>query len=90
MKDIVAPKVYLRTGAGLLVLLGLTWSISHIDLGPFNLIIALGIGMAKAFLIAVFFMDLRGSSPLVRLAALAGATWLLILLLLTLSDYLTR
>ncbi|CAN5255984.1 hypothetical protein BH24PSE2_BH24PSE2_08050 [soil metagenome] len=45
---------------------------------------------AEAGLIAVFFMELRGASALVRLAALAGLFWLMLLVGLTLNDFLTR
>jgi len=35
-------------------------------------------------------MDLRNSSPLTRLIAVAGVLWLVIMFLLTASDYVTR
>ncbi|HEX4652616.1 MAG TPA: cytochrome C oxidase subunit IV family protein [Candidatus Udaeobacter sp.] len=90
MQEIVQPKIYLRTCLALLGLLALTWTVGYVDLGPFNLIIALAIAMTKAILIALFFMHIRGSSPLLHFAAVAGVIWLLILISLTLSDYFTR
>lgn len=71
-------------------LLALTWTVGYVDLGAFNLVFALAISIGKALLVAFFFMHLKGSSPLLRLAATAGLIWLLILLSLTLSDYFTR
>lgn len=71
-------------------LLALTWTVGYVDLGAFNLVFALAISIGKALLVALFFMHLKGSSPLLRLAATAGLIWLLILLSLTLSDYFTR
>jgi cytochrome c oxidase subunit 4 len=74
----------------LLVLLALMWMIAYVDLEPFNLIVALAVAITKAIVIALFFMHIKGSSWLLRLAATAGVIWLLILLSLTLGDYITR
>ena len=90
MEEIVQPKVYLRTGVALLVLLGATWGIAYINLGPFNLIVALGVAITKTIIIALFFMHIKGSSRLLHLAAVAGLIWLLFLISLTLGDYYTR
>jgi cytochrome c oxidase subunit 4 len=91
MKErVVEPKIYFCTCIALLVLLALTWSIGYVDLGPFNLIVALAIAITKAIVIALFFMHIKGSARILRLAAVAGVMWLLILIALTLSDYTTR
>ena len=45
---------------------------------------------AKAIVIALFFMHIKGSSRLLRLAAVAGVIWLLFLISLTLGDYISR
>jgi cytochrome c oxidase subunit 4 len=84
------PKLYWKTCGALMVLLALTWSIGYIDLGSFNLVVAVAIAISKAILVALFFMHIKGSSRLLHLAATAGIVWLLILLSLTLTDYLTR
>ena len=90
MEKVVDPKTYVRTCLALLALLELTWAIAYVDLGPFNLIVALAVAMAKAIVIALFFMHIKGSPRLLHLAAVAGLMWLLILISLTLSDYFTR
>jgi|SRR5437016_2579848 len=90
MEKVVQPKVYLGTCAALLVLLALTWTMAYVDLGPFNLIMALAIAITKALLIALFFMHIKGGSRVLRLAAVAGVMWLLILISLTLTDYISR
>jgi cytochrome c oxidase subunit 4 len=82
--------VYWRNCAALLFLLGATWAIGYINLGLFNLVIALAIAIAKALLVALFFMHIKGSSRLLHLAAIAGLIWLLVLLSFTLGDYFTR
>ena len=85
-----SPKLYWKTFAALVVLLAITWSVGYVDLGQFNLIFALGIAIAKAILIMLFFMHIRGSSRLLHFVAAAGVLWLLILLSLVLGDYMTR
>ena len=85
-----SPRLYWRTFAALVVLLAITWSVGYVDLGQFNLIFALGIAIAKAILIMLFFMHIRGSSRLLHFVAAAGVLWLLILLSLVLGDYMTR
>ena len=83
-------KIYWRNCAVLMLLLALTWCIGYINLGMFNVIIALAIAITKALLVALFFMHIKGSSRLLHLAAAAGVIWLLILFSLTLTDYFTR
>jgi cytochrome c oxidase subunit IV len=84
------PKIYWRNCAALMLLLALTWGIGYINLGMFNVIIALAIAIIKALLVALFFMHSKGSSRLLHLAMVVGVIWLFILLSLTLSDYFTR
>jgi cytochrome c oxidase subunit 4 len=83
-------KIYWRTCAALMLLLALTWSIGYINLGMFNVVIALAIAVAKALLVALFFMHIKGSSRLLHLAMAVGVIWLVIMFSLTLGDYLTR
>ncbi len=85
-----SPGVYWKTCAALMALLVLTWSIGYINLGSFNLVVALAISISKALLVALFFMHIKGSSRLLHLAATAGVIWLLIMFSLTLGDYFTR
>ncbi len=90
MEKVVQPKVYVRTCIALLALLALTWMIAYVNLGPFNLIVALAVAISKAIVIALFFMHIKGSSRILHLAAVAGVIWLLIMISLTLGDYSTR
>jgi cytochrome c oxidase subunit IV len=60
------------------------------DLGPFNVAVALTIAVVKATVVALFFMHLKQSTGLTRLVVASAIVWLLILLTLTFSDYLTR
>jgi cytochrome c oxidase subunit 4 len=83
-------KIYWKNCAALMLLLALTWTIGYINLGMFNVIIALAIAITKALLVALFFMHIKGSSRLLHLAATVGIIWLVIMLSLTLGDYFTR
>lgn len=76
--------------AALMLLLASTTAIAFLPLGRFNLIVAIGIAIAKALLVVIFFMELRRSSGLVRAFAAAGFFWLLIMLGLTGADYASR
>jgi cytochrome c oxidase subunit 4 len=73
-----------------MLLLALTWIIGYINLGMFNVIVALAIAIIKALLVALFFMHIKGSSRLLHLAMTVGMIWLFIMLSLTLTDYFTR
>ncbi len=74
----------------LLVLLGLTFFLAHIDLGSLQTPISLLIGAMKAVLIALFFMDLRSADGLHRVFALTGFFFLAILIVLSMSDFVSR
>ena len=58
--------------------------------GPGKLCAALAIAVVKASLVVLFFMHLKYAPRLTKVAVVAGLYWLMILLALTLSDYLTR
>jgi len=74
----------------LLILLVATWALARVDLRPFNTAIALLIAFGKMTLIMLFFMHVRYSRRIVWVFAGAGFLWLLILIELTMTDYLTR
>jgi cytochrome c oxidase subunit 4 len=67
-----------------------TWAIAFINLGIFNPVVALTIACIKAVLVILFFMHVRYSSKLTMVTVGAGFFWLLILITLSLSDYLSR
>ena len=83
-------RTYLVNSALLLVLLGLTVGVAFVNLGPLNTVVAMSISVAKGALIVLFFMHLRYSKPVIWIFAAAGFFWLGIMLVLALSDYLTR
>jgi cytochrome c oxidase subunit 4 len=89
-EHITSPKAYLAVFAALMVLTTATVAVAFAHLGPFNDIVALTIAVAKTCLVILFFMHVRHSSPLSKLVVVAGFLWLVFLIGLTLSDYLTR
>lgn len=75
---------------GLLALTITTVAVSFVDLGYWNVVVALLIAFAKASLVVMIFMDVHRSGSLIRLFVLAGLLWFTILLLFVFSDYATR
>ncbi|MGB6941017.1 MAG: cytochrome C oxidase subunit IV family protein, partial [Bryobacteraceae bacterium] len=67
-----------------------TYAVAQIDLGPFNIVIALLIAFFKMSLVIWFFMHVRTDNPLTKLFVFAGFFWMAILLALTLGDYFSR
>lgn len=90
MARIVTPRTYAAIWLVLLLLLVGTLAFSRFDLRPFNTAVALLIAFAKMALIILFFMHVRYSRRLIWVFVGAGFLWLLILIELTLTDYLTR
>lgn len=83
-------KTFVTVWAALLVLTGLTVFAATLELGPFNAIVALTIATVKALLVLLFFMELRYSTALTKVAVTAAIFFFFLLVGLTLSDYLTR
>jgi len=84
------PKLYLVIFAALVVGTILTWGIAFKNLGPWNPVIALAIACTKATLVILYFMHIRYSNKLTIVTVCVGFFWLLILITLSLTDYLTR
>lgn len=75
----------------LMCLTVITATVSFIDLGPFNTVVALGIATFKALLVVLFFMHVKYSSEkLSKVVVISALFWLVILLTLSLADYGTR
>ena len=82
---------YLFVLLALLVLTGATYGAALVDFGhPWSDLVALAIAMFKASLVVFFFMHVRGSTSLIKIAALSGFFWMVIFFAIILTDYLTR
>jgi cytochrome c oxidase subunit IV len=87
---IASPRLYLTVFAALMVGTIVTVLAALVDLGRLNLTVALAIAVTKATLVVLFFMHVKYSPKMIKVAAGAGFVWLAIMVVLTLSDYFTR
>ena len=84
------PKLYALILSALVIGTVLTYEVAKIDLGIFNPVVALTIAVIKAVLVILFFMHVYYSSKLTKLTVGAGFFWLMIMITMSLLDYLTR
>lgn len=89
-EHLVSKKVYFGVFATLIVLTLITIEVALIDLGRLNTVAALTIAVCKATLVILYFMHVRYSSRLTWIVVACGFFWLLIMIALTMSDYLSR
>jgi cytochrome c oxidase subunit IV len=91
-EHVVSRKLYFGIFGGLMILTALTVVAANIDLGStlLNTLVALTIAVIKGLLVVLYFMHVRYSSRLTWVFVCAGFFWLVIMVALTLSDYLTR
>jgi cytochrome c oxidase subunit 4 len=85
-----AVQRYLKVWAALVVLTGATVVLGRLPLGGLNTPVALGIALAKALLVVVFFMHLMQQRATPRLVVLTTAVLIATLLLFTVGDVATR
>ena len=81
---------YFVVFTALMVFTGLTLWAAYQHLGIWNTPVALGIATAKAVMVALIFMHLRSSPKLTAIVVSTSVVFLAFLILITLSDYLTR
>jgi cytochrome c oxidase subunit IV len=89
-EHIVSPGMYLTIILTLLALTGITVFAAFIDLGRFNIVVALLIATIKATLVVLIFMHAKYAPERTKLVIVAGIFWLALLLFMTLSDYASR
>lgn len=71
-------------------LVGVSWAVSLVQMGPGDVIVPLLISAGQMVMVILFFMHARYSERLVWLFICGGFLWLAIMVDLTLADYLTR
>jgi cytochrome c oxidase subunit 4 len=84
------PKTYVWIFVWLLILLAATVAIAKVNLGVINVFAAMGIATIKAILVVMYFMQVKRSIKMIQIYAGAAVVWLIIGLVLSFSDYLTR
>ena len=89
-EHIVSRTTYFAIFGALIVLTFLTVAVAKVDMGRWNVVAALAIAVTKATLVILYFMHIKYSKRLTQVVVTAGFLWLLLLLGLTLSDFLTR
>jgi cytochrome c oxidase subunit 4 len=87
---VVPIRIYYVIFGLLLLCTYLTVQVAYLDLGVFNTVVALGIAIFKATAVVLYFMHVKYSPRLTWLVVIGGVFWLGILLVFTISDYLTR
>jgi cytochrome c oxidase subunit 4 len=89
-QHVIPTAIYVGIWAVLMVLTGVTVFASFIELGDWNIVLALTIASIKATLVVLFFMHLYYSSKLTKVTMIAAIFFLFLLLALSMTDYLTR
>jgi len=87
---IVSPLQYAMVFGTLLTFTAITVGVAYIDLGLFNPVVALAIACFKACIVILFFMHVKYSSRLVKMTVGAGFFTFLVLVTMTLTDYISR
>jgi cytochrome c oxidase subunit IV len=87
---IVSPAQYAMVFGTLLLGTLLTVLAARIDLGVLNPVIALGIACTKAVIVILFFMHVKYQSGLIKMTVGAGFFTFLVLIMMTLCDYISR
>jgi cytochrome c oxidase subunit IV len=87
---VVSWRVYVAVFLALCVLTVVTVLVTGYDFGPLNLIVALAVAIAKTSLVVLYFMHARYSPKLTGVVIAASVAFFVILVFLTLTDYLSR
>jgi cytochrome c oxidase subunit 4 len=87
---VVSWKVYLAVFLALVVLTVITVEVTGHDFGPLNLVVALAVAITKATLVVLYFMHARYSERMTRVVIASSIVFLVILVFLLLTDYLSR
>jgi cytochrome c oxidase subunit IV len=87
---VVSWWVYVAVFLALCVLTTISVVVTGYDFGPLNLIVALGVAITKATLVVLYFMHARYSPRLTGVVIAASLVFFVILVFLTLTDYVSR
>jgi cytochrome c oxidase subunit 4 len=90
MHSIPSVRTYVIIWAILTIMTFVTFYVAQIELGAWNIVVALVIAFFKMMLVVLFFMNVKAESPLTKLYAGAGFFWLILLLGQTMIDYVSR
>jgi cytochrome c oxidase subunit 4 len=83
---VVSPKNLLGVYVLLLIFTVITVGVSRIDLGNYNIMVALAVAVVKGSLVLLYFMHLRWDSPFNALAIIAALLFVCLFIGLALLD----
>ncbi len=89
-EPITSVKTFTSIWVALLIFTGVTVGVAYLNLGVFSVVVALIIATIKSLLVALFFMEVRYSPAITKIVIVAGIFWLMIMLLLSLTDFASR
>lgn len=87
---IVPVRLYAAVFAVLIALALTTTGVAYLDLGSFGIAVALTIAITKMVLVILYFMHVRWSSRMTWVFVSAGFVWLIIMIGLSFTDYISR
>jgi len=85
-EHILPFSLYMKIGAALLVLTGVTVWVAQYHLGEYNLIVAMIVAAVKGSLVALFFMHLKYTSKLFAAVFVGSLLMLAVFITLTMFD----
>ena len=83
---VMTPKALLGTAGALLALTALTVSSSRLDLGEWNVVVALAVACTKAALVAAFFMHLKYEQRSLRVILASAALFAVLFVAFVIFD----
>jgi cytochrome c oxidase subunit IV len=87
----IAPvSMYVGIFLALMVLTVVTYLVTWVDLGEFNLLVAMAIAITKASLVILFFMHVWWSPKIIKVSVGMSFFFLIIMLMMVMTDYLSR
>ncbi len=89
-EPILSTKSYVLAYVGLMALLGLNVGLAYINMGWVSMFVALTIATLQVAILSLVLMHGLFEKVLVRLIMAGALLWFLILMTLTMVDYITR
>jgi cytochrome c oxidase subunit IV len=89
-QDIPTLRSQVLVWLALLILLAASAGVSRLAIGWWELVVTTTIAIGQALLVLVVFMRLKSSHPVLRMVAMLAFAWPVLMVALTLGDYLTR
>ena len=89
-QHIVSPLQYSYVFGTLLLFTAITVGAAYVDLKWLNPVLALAIASFKAVVVILFFMHVKYQSRLIKMTVGAGFFTFFVLIMMTMSDYISR